>query len=137
MKTFLNEIKNKILRIILHKKNIRIISFISIIASLYIFISLDNSFSSNNINLPFLTEEKKNLRNLELISNNTINESYKLNNNSNEVDNSTYINLIGNNNNNSLINNSIKINNSNDELDIVFNKRRLINYSILLHFKIT
>ena len=125
MKTFLNEIKNKILRIILHKKNIRIISFISIIASLYIFISLDNSFSSNNINLPFLTEEKKNLRNLELISNNTINESYKLNNNSNEVDNSTYINLIGNNNNNSLINNSIKINNSNDELDIVIKIRPL------------
>ena len=125
MKTFLNEIKNKILRIILDKKNIRIISFISIIASLYIFISLDNSFSSNNINLPVLTEEKKNLRNLELISNNTINESFKLNNNSNEVDNSTYINLIGNNNNNSLINNSIKINNTNDELDIVIKIRPL------------
>ena len=104
MKILLNKLKKKILCILSQKRNIKIISCISIVISLYIIFSLNITFSPNNFHL--LTEEKKHLRNLE-INNKTINETEIYNKTSNLTDNKT------------LNNNTYQNNDTNNEIDII------------------
>ena len=104
MKILLNKLKKKILCILSQKRNIKIISCISIVLSLYIIFSLNITFSPNNFHL--LTEEKKHLRNLE-INNKTINETEIYNKTSNLTDNKT------------LNNNTYQNNDTNNEIDII------------------
>ena len=106
MKHFLKYLINKIFSTLSQARYIHIILFISICISLYIFSFSDIFFSSNDFNLTLLNEEKKHLRNLEILSN-------KTNNDSEEFNNDTDINV-----NNSYFNKS-------NELDIIIKVRQI------------
>ena len=103
MKNFLCELKNIIFFILSNKKYLQIISFILFIISLYFFASFlnnsvySNDIYSNNLYSPMITEERKHLRNLEIIINKTDNEVFnetsnvtKIEKNSYLIDNNTY-----------------------------------------------
>ena len=92
MKQFLKYLINKILSTLSQTRYIHIILFISICISLYIFSFLDITFTSNDYNLPLLNEEKKHLRNLEISSNETNNDSEEFNNDTDFNVNNSYIN---------------------------------------------
>ena len=109
MKKFIKDLKNKIFSIFSQTRYIHIILFISISISLFFFSILDTTFSSNNSNLSLLNEEKKHLRNLEVINNKTSI------NNSEELENNTDL----------IINNSYNNNNISDELDIIIRVRQI------------
>ncbi len=109
MKKFIKDLKNKIFSIFSQTRYIHIILFISISISLFFFSILDTTFSSNNSNLSLLNEEKKHLRNLEVITNKTSI------NNSEELENNTDL----------IINNSYNNNNISDELDIIIRVRQI------------
>ena len=109
MKKFIKDLKNKIFSIFSQTRYIHIILFISISISLFFFSVLDTTFSSNNSNLSLLNEEKKHLRNLEVITNKTSI------NNSEELENNTDL----------IINNSYNNNNISDELDIIIRVRQI------------
>ena len=109
MKKFIKDLKNKIFSIFSQTRYIHIILFISISISLFFFSVLDTTFSSNNSNLSLLNEEKKHLRNLEVINNKTSI------NNSEELENNTDL----------IINNSYNNNNISDELDIIIRVRQI------------
>ena len=109
MKKFIKDLKNKIFSIFSQTRYIHIILFISISISLFFFSVLDITFSSNNSNLSLLNEEKKHLRNLEVITNKTSI------NNSEELENNTDL----------IINNSYNNNNISDELDIIIRVRQI------------
>ena len=105
MKKIIIEFKNKLLYIISLKRNIIIMVSLTSILYIYAFFSLDIYLTSNNIFLP-ITEDKKHLRYLESINNQTKNESKEYKNNSNLI-----------NNNSISINNANDSNNTNDEMD--------------------
>ena len=109
MKKFIKDLKNKIFSIFSQTRYIHIILFISISISLFFFSVLDTIFSSNNSNLSLLNEEKKHLRNLEVITNKTSI------NNSEELENNTDL----------IINNSYNNNNISDELDIIIRVKQI------------
>jgi hypothetical protein len=109
MKKFIKDLKNRIFSIFSQTRYIHIILFISISISLFFFSVLDTTFSSNNSNLSLLNEEKKHLRNLEVITNKTSI------NNSEELENNTDL----------IINNSYNNNNISDELDIIIRVRQI------------
>jgi hypothetical protein len=109
MKKFIKDLKNKIFSIFSQTRYIHIILFISISISLFFFSVLDTTFSSNNSNLSLLNEEKKHLRNLEVITNKTSI------NNSEELENNTDL----------IINNSYNNNNISDELDIIIRVKQI------------
>ena len=109
MKKFIKDLKNKIFSIFSQTRYIHIILFISISISLFFFSILDTTFSSNNSNLSLLNEEKKHLRNLEVITNKTSI------NNSEELENNTDL----------IINNSYNNNNISDELDIIIRVKQI------------
>ena len=107
MKKILFELKKKLLYYISLKRRIIIILSLATILLLYIFFLLDISFTTNNIFLS-LTEDKKHLRNLESINNQTKNRSKEFKNNSDMIDNNI-----------TFINNTYNSNNTNDEMDII------------------
>ena len=92
MKQFLKKVINKILSTISQTRYIHIILFISICIFLYIFSFLEINFSSNDFNLALLNEEKKHLRNLEILSNQTNNDSEELFNDTDLIVNNSSIN---------------------------------------------
>ena len=92
MKPFLKYLINNIFSTLSQTRYIHIILFISICISLYIFSFSDIIFASNDFNLPSLNEEKKNLRNLEILSNITNNDSEEFNNDTDLIINNSYIN---------------------------------------------
>ena len=92
MKQFLKKVINKILSTISQTRYIHIILFISICIFLYIFSFLEINFSSNDFNLALLNEEKKHLRNLEILSNQTNNDSEEFFNDTDLIVNNSSIN---------------------------------------------
>ena len=142
MKNFLCELKNIIFFILSNKKYLQIISFILFIISLYFFASFlnnsvySNDIYSNNLYSPMITEERKHLRNLEIIINKTDNEVFnetsnvtKIEKNSYLIDNNTYTisNMNDTNTNDIYINDSITYENntSDNELNIIIKVKPL------------
>jgi len=116
MKKFFIELKNKIFYILSHKIYIQLILFLSIIISFYFFFGTSIHAST--------TEEKKHLRNLEIINNKT-NPEEKEKKEKNIINNSSLITNNTNYTNNSSNYNETNNNFTNDESDIIIKVRPL------------
>ena len=111
MKKFLIELRNKIFYILSHK--IQLILFLSIIISFFFFFNTSIHIST--------TEEKKHLRNLELINKTNPEEEVK----KEKITNNSLITNNTNNTNNSNINYNNTNNSNNDESDIIIKVKPL------------